>query len=247
MLAELLRLYDESRINPGPPECLFAETLIFNEGWLLRAVLKAWKDQTCPSPFDFLPFPAGVHVYSEAQLRTPFKERFRGDKQAEGHTHVDGIGGYIGKNGTKSGITLAPNCGYLAVFEAKMSSPLSDRTANIAQYDQVSRTAACMIYAILQSGCPHDLVAHLVVLHPQDNRHIDPSRYTKTHLESQIADRASGYRRSTTRGKTDTKFFDRWRPVLDRIQIQFLTWEEVLAEINDANLDRFYNLCKQFN
>jgi hypothetical protein len=26
-----------------------------------------------------------------------------------------------------------------------------------------------------------------------------------------------------------------------------LTWEETVAEIDDPNLDRFYDLCKQFN
>jgi hypothetical protein len=42
-------------------------------------------------------------------------------------------------------------------------------------------------------------------------------------------------------------FFDAWRAVLAGIQIQFLTWEEVLGEINSATLDRFYELCVQFN
>jgi hypothetical protein len=40
MLHELLQIYNQSRINPGEPACLFAETLIFNEGWMLRGVLK---------------------------------------------------------------------------------------------------------------------------------------------------------------------------------------------------------------
>jgi hypothetical protein len=43
MWKHLLELYEESRLNDEQPECLFAETLIFNEGWLLRSVLKAWK------------------------------------------------------------------------------------------------------------------------------------------------------------------------------------------------------------
>ena len=247
MLTELLKIYDESRVNPGPPECLFAETLIFNEGWLLRAVLKAWKAQARSAPFGFLPFPADAHVYSEAQLRTPFKARFRGDKQAEGHAHVDGIVGHIGKDGSKSGITLNPRCGYLAVFEAKMGSSLSERTTNIAEYDQVSRTAACMINAILQSACSDELVSHLVVLYPQSNQSIDPNHYTKAHVERQIADRAWSYLSSTTRGETDIEFFHRWRQVLDRVDIQFLTWEEIVTEMDDASLDRFYDLCKKFN
>ena len=43
MWRHLLEIYQESRLNAGTPACLFAETLIFNEGWLLRSVLQAWK------------------------------------------------------------------------------------------------------------------------------------------------------------------------------------------------------------
>ena len=43
MWRHLLEIYKESRLNAGQPECLFAETLIFNEGWLLRSALKEWK------------------------------------------------------------------------------------------------------------------------------------------------------------------------------------------------------------
>jgi hypothetical protein len=247
MLTELLALYDKSRINPGPPECLFAETLIFNEGWLLRAVLKTWRDQARPSPFGFLPFPADAHMYSEAQLYTPFKARFRGDKQTEGHTHVDGIVGHLSSDGTKTGITLSPRGKYLAVFEAKMGSPLSKRTSNITDYDQVSRTAACMIHTLLQSEHPEDATAHLIVLYPKNNLHIDPAQHSKHHVERQIAQRASNYLQSTTRGETNSRFFQQWCQMLDRIHIQFLTWEEVVAEINDHNLHRFYDLCRRFN
>jgi GNAT superfamily N-acetyltransferase len=43
MIEELLRIYGANRTNPGAPACTFAETLIFNEGWLLRGVLRAWR------------------------------------------------------------------------------------------------------------------------------------------------------------------------------------------------------------
>jgi hypothetical protein len=160
---------------------------------------------------------------------------------------VDGIVGQFGNDGTKSGVTLNPRCEYLAVFEAKMGSPLSEGTANATRYDQVSRTAACMIHAIVQTDCPENVAAHLVVLYPQSNSHIDPSQYTKAHIERRIADRARNYIQSTTRGETNAKFFTTWRQVLDRIQIQFVTWEKAAAEIDDAALDQFYDLCKQFN
>ena len=246
MLHELLEIYHKSRVNPGKPECIFAETLMFNEGWLLRGVLREWQRWTQPAPFPFLPFPKGIVVYSEAQLYTPFKARFQGDKRAEGHTHADGIVGDFQIVG-KSGVVLNPDFRYLTVFEAKMSSALSKGTKHAPDYDQVSRTVASMIHAILESGSAGDRVAHLVVLYPADNNKIHPGRYTKDHAKERIAARVRGYLSAKGHDQPDARFFAEWRHVLPRIHIQFLTWEDVIAEIENGYLDRFYTLCKHFN
>lgn len=124
MWNHLLDIYGESRLNPGHPECLFAETLIFNEGWLLRSVLKAWKTSAPSARLPFQFFPADAKVYSEGQLRTPFKAWFRGDPEAETHTCVDGIAGNFSvAAGTKTGIELDPGCRYVAAFEARPEAP----------------------------------------------------------------------------------------------------------------------------
>jgi hypothetical protein len=128
MIQELLTIYEEGRTNPGTPECMFAETLIFNEGWMLRAAthslrsvqVPAWLEERGHSAFGFLPFPPGAMVYSEAQLYTPFRKRARADPLGEANTHVDGIVGQFTITGSKTGITLDAGCRYLAVFEAKM-------------------------------------------------------------------------------------------------------------------------------
>jgi hypothetical protein len=193
------------------------------------------------------PFPAGVKVYSEAQLYTPFKARHRGDRLAEAHTHVDGIVGDFEIAGTKSGATLTPDWRYLAVFEAKMYSPLSSGTTNAPGYDQVSRTVACMIHAILAAGEMGDRIAHLVVLSPADNDKIDPGRYTSAYVAERIAARERTYLAAGQDGQPTARFTDAWCAVLPRIRIQFLTWEEVMAEIDSAMLDRFYDFCVQFN
>jgi hypothetical protein len=91
MLKHLLGVYEESRLNVGRPECLFAETEIFREGWLLRSVLKEWKTGSASSKLPFLPFPDDARVYSGGQLFTPFKARRRGDPRAETNTRIDGI------------------------------------------------------------------------------------------------------------------------------------------------------------
>ena len=43
LIRELFAVYEAGRVNKAAAECLFPKTLIFNEGWLLRAVLLAWK------------------------------------------------------------------------------------------------------------------------------------------------------------------------------------------------------------
>ena len=55
MIEELLRIYEENRLNRGQPESLFNPTLIFNEGWLLRAVLRQWKLAPGKTRVPFLP------------------------------------------------------------------------------------------------------------------------------------------------------------------------------------------------
>jgi len=217
MIRELLRVYDASRTNPGKPECTFAETLIFNEGWLLRGVLQEWQSWTQPARFSFLPFPKGIVVYSEAQLYTPFKARFQGDKQAEGHTHPDGIVGDF-RLLAKSGAVLCPDPRYLAIFEAKMYSPLSKRTRNVPNYDQISRTAACIVHALLQTGPSDRCAAHLVVLYPQDSNEIQPGQYTGEHIERQIATRVRGYLSAKGHDQPNARFFAEWREVLPKIQ-----------------------------
>jgi len=121
MLKDLFALYGAGLINREAPKSLFPETLIFNEGWLLRLVLKEWLAGSAGSGFGFLPFPEGVTAYSEGQLYTPF----RGGSHPERNTHADGIVGEFTTTGTKSGIVLKPDFRYIAFFEAKIFSPIA--------------------------------------------------------------------------------------------------------------------------
>ena len=247
MLRELNQLYETGLVNKGRPQCLFPETLIFNEGWLLRAVLQEWKNSPKPSQFGFLPFPDDAAYYSEGQLRTPFRARTPGRNLAESHSHVDGIVGHFSITDTKSGIELDPDLRYIAIFEAKMFSPLSQGTRNAPDYDQVSRLTACLIYNILQAGADTGYQAHLAVLYAQENHHIRHDLYGKDHIADQIAHRLQAYGRADSSNGTIVAFADEWRRVLNNLHIWYATWEEVLAEIGDDCLDRFYERCKEFN
>ena len=247
MLQELLKIYQSSLVNKEAPECLFAETLIFNEGWLLRSVLKEWLTGSRRSQFQFLPFPEGVKLYSEGQLRTPFRARYRGDEQAESHTRVDGIVGDFSIVGTKSGVGLNPDFRYITVFEAKLYSPIAKGTKNAPCYDQISRTTACVINAVLEAGVRPDYSAHFAVLYAKDNRYIDPGMYSTDRIKDQIAKRVQAFMEDGNDDGHITRFAAGWRDVLKNLQIWFVPWEDVLAEIGCEDLDRFYELCKRFN
>ena len=74
MIDDLLHIYEESRLNRGQPESLFNPTLIFNEGWLLRAVLRQWKWADKPAPLPALPCRAKV---TRRPMYSPFAPRQR--------------------------------------------------------------------------------------------------------------------------------------------------------------------------
>jgi hypothetical protein len=247
MIAELTKLYQDSLINAGRPASTFAPTEVFNEGWLLRAVLQEWKAGAHEKPARFLPFPGDAKVYSEGQLYTPFGARFRGDKHAESHTHADGIVGHFSFSDTKSGIVLDGSFTYFAVFEAKLSSPLAAGTSNAPGYDQVARTIGCMINMILQSGSPGGYAAHFVVLYPRNNSLIIPSRYAAEAIADQLARRIATYEGVADWRRATSRFARQWDHVLDRLQISFVTWEDALAQIANDELSQFYKLCLQFN
>jgi len=247
MLKQLLGVYEAGLVNTEALKCLFPETLIFNEGWLLRLVLREWLAASGGSQLGFLPFPDGVTVYSEGQLYTPFKARSRGDKLAESHTHVDGIVGDFSITDTKSGIVLKSDFRYIAAFEAKLYAPIARGVTNAPWYDQVSRTAACLINSILLANPRGSYAAHLAVLYAEDKQRIDPSLYTKDYVEKQITKRLQGFLETREPGDVVERFARGWTDVLDVLQIHFHTWEEVLAEFGSEDLDKFYKRCKRFN
>jgi hypothetical protein len=244
MLDHLLEVYHSSVSDSGSPGCAFRETLIFNEGWLLRAVLEAWRSRRTEGPFAFLPFPPDAAYYSEGQLRTPFAARRRGDPLAETHTHVDGIVGHFSiDTRTHSGIRLAPHARYIAVFEAKLYSPLSAGTRHAAGYDQVARTAACLLHALITSGA-RPAATHLAVLYPSDNRGVRPERHELPALQAAIAARLQQYQ--AARGGAEVFAAD-WQARLGEISLSFVTWEDALAGLDDRTFDEFYRLSRRFN
>ena len=242
MLKELLDVYEAGLINRDTPKCLFPETLIFNEGWLLRSVLKRWLAESEGSEFGFLPFPQGVAAYSEGQLYTPFGA----GPLYERNTHVDSIVGDFSITDTKSGIVLNPQLRYVAAIEAKIFGRISRGVKNAPDYDQVSRTAACLINSVLRARPQTTYSAHLALVYAEDNPYIDRAEYGRDYIQRTIADRLEPFTATEERSHTIERFAAGWKKVLERLEVHFLTWEEVVADIGDDQLSRFYGQCKDF-
>jgi hypothetical protein len=240
MLNELLALYDAGLVNRDEPKSMFPGTEIFNERWLLRLVLKKWLDGSGGCKFGFLPFPEDARAYSEGQLYTPF----RGGAHRERNTHVDGIVGDFSIPDTKSGIRLNSGMSYITAFESKLYSALSPGVRYAPAYDQLSRTVACLINSILRADPKPGYVAHVVVVRAKDNRYINPDDYKPDRLERTIADRLSTFAANGERSDAIEKFAAGWKKVLGKLEFHFLTWEEVVADLGDDRLSRFYDRCK---
>ena len=80
-----------SSFDPKKPN--FRPTEIYNESWLVKIVLnQASTIGDEDHPLGFVP---GSTWYSEAQLPTIFKPRYRGDLLGESRTNADGVIGHI--------------------------------------------------------------------------------------------------------------------------------------------------------
>ncbi len=253
MINELLSIYNNSKLNKSNPECIFPETLIFNEGWLLRIILKKLLSQKYTSQFNFLQFPSRSNFFSEGQLYTPFKKMKKNDKYCEGNTHVDGIvGDFVINNTSKSGIKLSDKFQYLSVFEAKMFSPISKSTTHFKVYSQISRILSCMINLLKDEGDLKKKKICFVLFYPEENKYIKTQLSEiskKKFIESEINNRINHYflNKNYALNNDFKKFLNNWERILHLIKIEFITWETMISIINNEDINNFYNLCKRFN
>jgi hypothetical protein len=93
-----------------------------------------------------------------------------------------------------------------------------------------------MIHGMLEAGAADECAAHPVVLYPEDNGRIVPERYTQGYLHAQIAARVEGYLAVGEYGAPEARFFCAWEDALPRIEVAFVTWEQVVEAIDEAEL-----------
>jgi hypothetical protein len=244
LVADLIASFDPERPHFRPTE-------IYNEGWLLRALLHTASqldDHT--SPLSFAP---GATWFSEALLPTAFKAQHRGDPLAETRTSADGVIGHIlvGEKG-KTDLVLRPAAEQFVVVEAKIGSSLSSGTRNAPYFDQAARTVACMAESLRRADRRPSDVDRLsfIMLAPQSA--IDAGTFAEemdpASIRSKVERRVSEYE-----GTLD-EWYSRWfEPTMAEIDLLSLSWEAAISWLGDSDgaagaaLADFYRRCLDFN
>jgi len=115
-------------------------TLIYNEGWMTRLLVKqSMIEKTKLKGLDFGKISKWT---SEALISSPF---VKAGQYREGYTRVDMALGDFVVNYIKSGkIIISERAKIFGIIEAKMGSNLSKGTKYFKDYNQASRSLACI-------------------------------------------------------------------------------------------------------
>jgi hypothetical protein len=230
---------------------------VYNEGWVLRLILDWFSSQ--PASDHPLSFEKGARWYSEILLPSQFLPRFQTDHQAESHTHADGVIGHfsIGRSG-KGDIDLHPDAKQLTVIEAKIFSSLSKGIKNFKSYDQAARTIACIAETLSIRHRQIKDISKLgyYVVAPEKQFKFEPTFQTFLQKESigiKVGKRIKAYSASPD-AETKNRWYQKWfLPTLEAIEIQCLSWEEIISHINAHDrhygeaLLEFYQKCLALN
>ena len=230
---------------------LIPSTHLYNEGWLLRLVLDWFAHHNAPE--HPLSFSKGSKWYSEALLPTAFKARHRGDRLSESRTHLDGVVGHykIGKT-AKTDFSLLPDAKQFVACEAKMFSSLSKDVKNAENFDQAARNVACMVEAIrLADRQPSEMTTlgfYVLAPESQIRKGVFSEQMSRESIQTKVEQRVNEYG-----GEKDNWYREWFTPVFECIDIQILSWEQIISAIKRMDedsgvmLESFYKKCIEFN
>jgi len=238
-----------SSFDPKKPN--FRPTEIYNENWLIKIILnQASTIDDDDHPLGFLP---GSTWYSEGQMPTVFKSRYRGDPLGESRTHADGVIGDI-RIGEKAKVDLELDrkARQFTVIEAKIGAGLSSGTKNAPDFDQAARNVACMAEVMNRAKVNPPQLDRLnfIVLAPGYSiaGGIFSKEMKRSSIQAKVRRRVLAYE-----GKLDWWYANTFEPVMDKIQVHTLSWGEVIDWISKNNpenvgpITKYYKSCLEFN
>jgi len=220
-------------------------TLLYNEGWMIRLLVEqSIENKVSIGELDFSKI---SKWYSEGLLSSPFLQRYRGDKLAEGYTHVDVVFGDFGITPFERGdIHVNAQGKILGIIEAKMGSSLSSGTKNQSNYNQASRNLACLAFNALNTD--HKL--YFIVVAPEEKikEYGFKEIVNLEYMIPQIENRFDLYK------EENDEIFQKKEAVVKRakscncIVLSYEEWLDGLKETDVQNeLNVFYHICKKFN
>jgi hypothetical protein len=249
-ISRLLGLCDsKSRVMPP--------TDLYNEGWMLKVVLDWFSQQA----IDKHPLSFAEHSrwYSEILLPSPFLPRSRKDPLAEAYTHADGAIGHftVGRSG-KGDINLNADARQLVIIEAKMFSRLSRGIKNFKDYDQATRTTACIAKELSIAQVPVEEISVLgfYVIAPEKQLELEPtfnSYLRKESMTDKVKQRVEAYGSDRETNQKNEWYQEWFLPTIQKIDIRALSWEEIIEYIisNDSDSGisqkKFYDNCLKYN
>lgn len=251
-----MRVVGEILLGCGTERAVLPPTALYNEGWLLRLALDALAGvQAAATPLAAM---EGARWFSEGLLPSPFLARHRGDRLAEGWTHADAaIGHFRVSTGGGAEVTLQADAQQLVVLEAKLGSPLSKGTTWAPRYNQAARNVACVAEVLWRAKrSPSELESiGFFVLAPssQVGPVVLPSLLKKESLRAVVEERVHMYEGEREFEAKRSWFEQAFLPLLDAIQVEVVTWEQVLAWIRHtapevgSSVAAFYEKCLEFN
>lgn len=243
--------------NCATNDSVFPSTELYNEGWMVRIIVDWFSNYSGNQHlFSFIP---ESKWYSEALLPTAFRAMTKGDVLAESMARVDAvIGNFNVGNFSKVDLLLENGAEQFLVIEAKMFSKLDSGTKNAKNYDQASRYVACMAETLKRTEIKPDnfekLGFYVIAPLSQIEKEETFKRYTDiANIEYKVSERVEAYLdREDYNEKKD--WFDEWFiPMLDKIDIQYFSWEEIIEFIikEDKYIEykilEFYGNCIRYN
>ena len=227
-------------------------TQLYNEGWMLRLILDQFASINLESELHPLAIPLGCRWYSEALLPSVFLPESRGDINAESWTHADGVIGHFGiGNDAKVNLTLHPDAKHFVVLEAKMFTKLSAGVKNAPYFNQAARIVACIAEVLNRARGRveefNTLSFYVLAPSSQIKQALFVEYLSKDSLRKVVEQRVKEYV-----GKWDGWFSEWFLPVLERLDINVISWEDMIDFLigYDPNADQlkdFYNRCLEFN
>lgn len=233
----------------GEQPCM-PPTYLFNEGWMLRLILKAAETASLGDDIERIVHPSKWK--SEARLYTPFDET-RGIAW-EGFTNADGVvGDFECSLGTKAGVRLSEAPKRFEVYEAKMYSPLSKGVKAARWYDQAARNVACMAQTLALSNTkPSDLKQiSFSVIAPEEQHRFFSNELSPASIRTKVQMRIDQFE-GQGREELVLWYEKYFQPLLVRLEnekmIRRISWQTLIDTVSDKSfrdsITEFYEQCK---